>query len=92
MTDIILRDNFQKSCPTIVEGLKRAQSIFDSIKSFDDIERLFLKGNGLSEHTYRSYLTAVKQLYEFTNGLNPLQITTAHIEGFYDDLVKKVDS
>ncbi|MBA7481040.1 Tyrosine recombinase XerC [subsurface metagenome] len=91
MNDLILRDSFQKSCPTIVEGLKRAQSIFDSIKNFDDIERLFLKGNGLSEHTYRSYLTAVKQFYEFTNGLNPLQITAAHIESFYDNLVKTVD-
>ena len=91
MTDLILRDDFQKSCPTIVQGLKRAQTIFDSIKSFEDIERFFLKGNGLSEHTYRSYLTAIKQFYEFTNHLNPLQVMPAHIESFYDDLVKKVD-
>jgi integrase len=91
MNDLILRDSFQKSCPTIVEGLKRAQSVFDSIKSFKDIERVFLKGNGLSPHTYRSYLTAVKQLYEFTEHLNPLQVTPAHIESFYDDLMKKID-
>ncbi len=91
MTDLILRDDFQKSCPTIVQGLKRAQTIFDSIKSFEDIERIFLKGNGLSEHTYRSYLTAIKQFYEYTDHLNPLQVTPAHIESFYDSLVKKVD-
>lgn len=91
MNDLILRDDFKKSCPTIVEGLKRAQSLFDSIKSFEDIERVFLKGNGLSENTYRSYLTAIKQFYEYTDGLNPLQVTPAHIEAFYDHLVKKGD-
>ncbi len=91
MTDLIMRDNFKKSCPTIVQGLKRAQTIFDSIKSFEDIEQFFLKGNGLSEHTYRSYLTAIKQFYEFTDHLNPLQVKPAHIEAFYDELVKKVD-
>ena len=91
MNDIILRNDFKKACPTVVEGLKRAQSIFDSIKSFEDIERIFLKGNGLASETYRSYLQSIKQLYEYTGGLNPLQITPAHIEAFYDDLMKRVD-
>ncbi len=91
MNDLILRDDFQKSCPTIVQGLKRAQSIFDSINSFEDIERVFLKGNGLSQNTYKSYSQSIKQLHEYTNGLNPLQITPAHIEAFYDDLMKRVD-
>lgn len=91
MNDLILRDDFQKSCPTVVEGLKRAQSIFDSIKSFEDIERVFLKGAGLSPHTYRSYLQSIKQLYEYTDHRNPLQIIPADIEAFYDDLMKRVD-
>jgi hypothetical protein len=60
--------------------------LFDSIKYFEDFETLLLRGAGLSPHTYRSYLTAVRQLYEYTNGLNPLQITPGHIEAFYDDL------
>ncbi len=88
MNDLILRDDFQKSCPTVVEGLKRAQSIFDSIKSFEDIESIFLKGAGLAVNTYKSYLQSIKQLYKFTGGLNPLQVTPAHIECFYDDLIK----
>ncbi|UCB47177.1 MAG: phage integrase N-terminal SAM-like domain-containing protein, partial [Spirochaetota bacterium] len=91
MNDLSLSTDLQKSFPTITAGLKKAQHILDSIKSFEDIERVFLMGAGLSAHTYRSYLTAVKQLYEFTDGLNPLQITPAHIEKFYDHLVKKVD-
>ncbi len=91
MNDLTLSTDLQKSFPTITVGLKKAQQILDSITSFEDVERLFLMGAGLSPHTYRSYLTAVKQLYEFTGGLNPLQITPAHIEKFYDHLVKKVD-
>jgi len=82
-----LIDNF----PTIAEGLPKAQTVFCSIKSFEDIERIFLRGQGLSYNTYRSYLTAVRQFYEFTDGLNPLQVTPAWIEMFYDHLIQKVD-
>jgi integrase len=91
MNDLSLSTDLQKSFPTITVGLKNAQKVLDSIHSFEDVERVFLMGAGLSPHTYRSYLMAVKQLYEFTGGLNPLQITPAHIEKFYDHLVKKVD-
>jgi len=91
MNDLSLTTDLQDCFPTISTGLKKAQKVFDSIHSFEDVERVFLMGAGLSAHTYRSYLTAVKQLYEYTGGLNPLQITPAHIEKFYDHLVKKVD-
>ena len=91
MNDLIIRSEMAESFPTLVEGLAKAQRIFESIKSFDDIEQQFLLGAGLSPNTYRSYLTAVRQLYDFTEGLNPLQITPAHIEAFYDDIVKRVD-
>jgi len=92
MNDLIIPINFQKAFPTITQGLQKAKTIFDSISSFEDIEKIFLKGAGLSPNTYRSYLQAIKQLYEFTDGLNPLQITPAHIEAFYDNLIKnKVD-
>jgi hypothetical protein len=77
--------------PTLVEGLEKAQRIFESIKCFDDIERQFLLGAGLSPNTYRSYLTAVKQFYEFTDGPNPLQVQPVDIERFYDHLVKRVE-
>jgi site-specific recombinase XerD len=89
MKDLIIPTEFYKAFPTIVEGLQRAYRIFESIRSFEDIERVFLKGAGLSANTYRSYLQAVKQLYEFTNGLHPLQVTPAHIEAFYDEIVKR---
>ncbi|MBW8004121.1 MAG: tyrosine-type recombinase/integrase [Planctomycetes bacterium] len=91
MNDLIISSNLQKSFPTIVDGLRKAQSVLDQIHSFEDVERVFLMGAGLSPNTYRSYLTAVRQLYDFTGGLNPLQITPAWIEKFYDYLVKKVD-
>ena len=91
MKDLVLSADLQKSFPTIVEGLKKAENIFSQINSFEDIERLLLRGAGLSPNTYRSYLEAVKQFYSFTDGLNPLQVKPADIEGFYDDLAKRVD-
>lgn len=48
-------------------------------------------GQGLSPNTYRSYLTAVKLFYEFTKGLNPLQVKPGDIEFFYDHIVKRID-
>ena len=55
------------------------------------METYLLRGQGLSPNTYKGYLVAVRQLYEFTDGLNPLQVTTGHIEAFYDDLSARVD-
>jgi len=90
MNDIVLRD-FAEKFPTCAHGLRRAVDIFDQVQSFEDVERLFLRGAGLSPNTYRSYLTAVKQFYQFSHGLNPFQVTPADIEAFYDDLVKHGD-
>jgi len=81
----------EKVIPNIGGALKRAAELFDSVHSFADIERVFLRGQGLSPNTYRAYLTSVKQFYSFTNGLNPLQVTPADIERFYDDLIAHVD-
>jgi integrase/recombinase XerD len=91
MNDLAIRPELAETFPTLAEGIRKAQSVFDSIKSFADIERVFLKGAGLSPNTYRSYLQAVKQLYEFTEGKHPLQVRPSDIEAFYDDLVKRVD-
>lgn len=33
----------------------------------------------------------MKQFYEFTKGLNPVQVRPGDIEAFYDDQVKHVD-
>jgi site-specific recombinase XerD len=91
MNELTIPASMAEGFPTIVEGLKKARDIFGSIKSFEDVERLFLKGAGLSPNTYRAYLGAVKQFYEFTKGLNPLQVRPGDIESFYDDQVKHVD-
>ena len=77
--------------PSIMDGLRRAAALFESIHSFEDVELRLLRGVGLSPNTYRSYLTSLKQLYETTGGLNPLQVTAAHVERFYDSMAGKVD-
>ncbi len=81
----------QSYFPNLLEAMRKARTLFERIRSFEDIETYLLRGAGLSPNTYRSYLTAVRQLYDFTAGLNPLQVTPGHIEAFYDHLVKKVD-
>lgn len=91
MNEIISSEKYKGLPSSLTEGLKKAQVVFDSISSFEDIERAFLKGAGLSPHTYRSYLTAVKLLYEHTGHKNPLQITPADIECFYDDMIARAD-
>jgi len=91
MNDLTISAGMAKSFPTLFEGLRKAQGILDSIQNFADIERVFLKGAGLSANTYRSYLQAVKQFYAFTEGKHPLQVTPGDIEAFYDDLAKRVD-
>lgn len=89
--ELVLSTEFASVFPTISAGLKKCQSIFDSIHSFEDIERTFLLGAGLSRNTYRCYLEAVKQFYDFTGGKHPLQVVPADIEAWYDELVARVD-
>jgi integrase/recombinase XerD len=81
----------QSYFPNILEALRKAQTLFERVRSFEDVETYLLRGAGLSPNTYRCYLTAVKQLYEFTQGLNPLQVTSGHIERYYDEVSKRVD-
>ena len=78
-----------KAFPQLQEGLRKALLLFERIKSFEDVETYLLQGQGLSPHTYASYMTAVKQLYEFTDGLNPLQVRAGHIEKLFDHLKQK---
>jgi site-specific recombinase XerD len=91
MTDLTIPSKLTDRFPRLEAIIKQAANLFDSINSFEDVETYQLRGAGLSPNTYRSYLTAVRQLYEFTEGLNPLQVTPGHIEAFYDNLVKRVD-
>lgn len=91
MNDLIIPTSFEKAFPTTVEGFKKAWNTFNKIKDFDDIEREFLLGRGLSPNTYRNYLGSVRRFYEFTDHLHPLQVKPADIEKFYDARVKEVD-
>ena len=62
-----------------------------TVRNFDDLEALYLRGDGLSANTYRNYRLAVKDFYNFTDGLNPLQVSIGHIEMYYDSIAKKLD-
>lgn len=70
----------------IQEWAMKTLERFQQVQSFEDVERLFLRGQGLSKNSYDAYLQAVKGLYTFTGGKHPLQWTTGDIEAFYDSL------
>lgn len=98
MNDLITPDGavqalsqIREYLPNVLLGLRKAKEVFDKIHSFEDVETYLLRGQGLSPNTYKCYLTAVKQLYAFTEGLNPIQVTPGHIEAFYDDVSQRVD-
>ena len=91
MNDLSIHTNHESVFPPSTNRLKRIQSIFDSIRSFDDLKREFLLGEGLSKNTYRNHLQAVKRFYEFTGGMHPLQVKPADIERFYDHVSQRVD-
>jgi len=42
----------------------KALDAFENIKDFEDVERVFLRGQGLSPNTYRTYRQAIKTFYE----------------------------
>jgi integrase len=76
--------------PQLVEWEQTSLETYDGITNFEDIERLFLKGAGLSSNSYRSYLESVRQFYTFTNGKHPLQATAGDVEAFYDDMTARI--
>ena len=91
MNDLTIPRNIESLFPTLPNNLQRAYNILNEIKSFEDIERVFLKGAGLSVNTYKTYLDSVKQFYRFTNRKLPTQCTPGDVEAFYDDLCEQVD-
>ncbi len=70
-------------------AMQKVENIFMQINSFEDLERIFLKGQGLSSYSYKTYASAIRQFYNFTGGLNPLQVSPAWIEDFHDYVSKK---
>lgn len=82
----------KQALPSMAEGIARAVRLLQQVHSFEDVERLFLMGAGLSPNTYRAYLTAVRDFYAFTEGLHPLQVLPADVERWYDGMVgRRVD-
>ena len=77
--------------PMVYEGLKKLDDMFSSIKSWKDIERMFFMGNGLSKNTYKTYMYATKEFFEFVGQLNPLQIKPSHIEEWYNSMTERLD-
>ena len=61
MNDLITREEINRFYPSFFEGFARAREVINSIKSFDEL--YLLKGQGLSESSYKVYITAVRQLY-----------------------------
>lgn len=78
MNDLII----EKS--TIHEWAMKTAQAFQDIQSFEDIERLFLRDQGLSGNTYSAYRASVQSCYTHLAGLHPLQWTPPEIESYYD--------
>jgi Site-specific recombinase XerD len=76
---------------TIKRNILKGLQEIEEIKSFADVERLFLRGVGNSPETYRVYRGKVKLFYDFTKGLHPVLVKPADIETFYDHRIKEVD-
>ena len=84
----------QKEILKKITGIQSFRSGFSgierilAIKCFEDVANVILRGSGLSASTYKVYLSAVRLLYEFSGGLNPLMIDPALLEAFFDHSVK----
>ncbi|MBN2534128.1 MAG: hypothetical protein JXB88_14655 [Spirochaetales bacterium] len=48
MNNLTLNSAFAEFFPSLFEGVKKAWTVFDSIKNFEDVKRVFLLGQGLS--------------------------------------------
>ena len=79
MNDLVIPASILDALPGVSDGIRNAMALFARIKSFDDIERIFLKGAGLSPESYRSYLCATWQSYEHSGGQHPLQTTAGDL-------------
>lgn len=84
-------ESFELTQKKAAVACRKAWEVFSRINSFNDLERYFLRGEGLSRYTYRNYRDAFKRLYEFLDGKHPAQITHADLEAFYDHRLETVD-
>lgn len=71
------------------DWVEKVQQPFQSIRTWKDLEVWILQGQGLAGNTYDAYAQALRQFYEFTEGLHPKQWTPEYIEAFYDQIRRK---
>lgn len=90
MNDLIIPPTIREVFPNFEQGFREALRIFNRIQSFEDVELYLMKGQGLAESSYRTYMTSVRQLYKHTDSLNPLQVTPNHVEDFFDKISQTV--
>jgi site-specific recombinase XerD len=88
MHELIKYESLKEKFPNVHNGLEKIFKIFEEVCTFSDIERVFLKGAGLSPRTYKTYLQAVKSFYAYTHGKHPLQIIPSDIESWFDWMVE----
>ena len=81
-----------ESLPCVAGGLERIKMAYDGVKSFEDLENIFLRNQGLSPNTYKSYIAAVRRFYDFTEALHPFQWEAWHLERFYEYRRKQVSA
>ena len=86
MNDLEVFDSAREKLPGLAGWLKNVLEVFGRIASFEDIERIFLLGNGLAKHTLRAYTQAVRDFHTWSGGMIPMQVTAAEIEGYYDNM------
>lgn len=72
--------------PALSDVVREAMASVARVQSFESFEDEFLRGRGLSPHTYRMHADAVRALYRFTEGLHYCQWTPPLIERFAETI------
>lgn len=93
MNDLITTTKeLAKHFPHLDSNFQQAEKVLEmlsKVKNLRDVERYFLKGNGLSKNTYRTYLSAVKSFCHFTKFKPPTKYNLADVESYYDHILEK---
>jgi len=82
---VVLRpseDHFKK----YQQKLERAERLYLSIRSIDDLVRTFLKGEGKSQSAYMNYRSAIRLFFSYIGMKHPRDILVADVEDFFDFL------
>lgn len=68
--------------------LRKAFTAYQSIRTYEDVERFLLKGNGYSPNTLRSYLTSFRQFTEYVGAPTVFDVHASDIERWFDQLAE----